>query len=626
MTSISATNWTVDFQDEGMPGNVNKIQGIIDNNASSGDTLIFNGVSYSHVYLEINKPLNIVSNVNTKILSCPSNPDNPIFTINSGGIGTNISGFQLISSGTNSVAIYINNSKNVKIENNQISSSGYGIKIENGDGAVIKNNSIKNSNIGLNLFSSSSVKILENTITNNQEGIIFDGNTSYCEISKNNISQNQGNGIALLGSESTFHQNIKITYNYINDNQDKSGIFINCSFPNMNISSNMIVNNGQHGIFMGVGSNKTDNSMIIEYNYIMDNKGYKNYEIQRIDTNDEERLLLTIGYNFYGGTSRNLASLCSITLTGIIVPELTKVSNGIYRISYLRENERTLIKEMIPHYLKIYFNDQYITIFVSGGTALIDLREYNFKSTGNQVSIYYKFPIYLLIKDNEIPIKSLDISTSTNQNKVKNGELVQYTTTVKNNGDKIVQNIQIRELIPNFDVYSFTVSKGSFDKKTMIWTIPLMNYGEIAILTISFKSNKATTYKISPILNGDGFNLKSNEISLKVEDYVSISSSNKIQSSKIKKNKATYLISIIKNSGTKSSNYIAVKIQLPKGLKILSQNYKSNFNKKTNVWKIKIPTKKIIQLKMKVKGTKKAKFKIVFNVNGKKQVKYLKIY
>jgi hypothetical protein len=160
----------------------------------------------------------------------------------------------------------------------------------------------------------------------------------------------------------------------------------------------------------------------------------------------------------------------------------------------------------------------------------------------------------------------------------------------------------------------------------MIWTIPLMDSGEIATLKISFKPNKANTYKTSPILTGNGFNLKSNEITLKVEDYVIISSSTKIQSTKIKKNKATYLISTIKNTGTKDSNYITVKIQLPKGVKLLGKNYQSNFNKKTKVWKIKIPSKKTIQLKMKVKGIKKGKFKIVFNTNGKKQTKYLRVY
>jgi len=648
MTTISATNnWTIDFQDEETPGSGEKIQEIIDNNANNGDTLIFSGNSYTNVYLEINKPLNIISNVNTTISSCPSNPDKPIFKINPGGIGTNISGFQLTLNTPNSVAIFINNSNNVKIENNYIISGGYGIKIENSNNTIIKDNSIKNSNIALSLFASNSAKILENIITDNQEGIIFDGNTSNCEVSRNNVSKNQGNGIALLGGEPTFHSNMLINYNYINDNQDGSGIFINSSFPNMKILSNMIVNNGQHGIFFGLGSNKTDQSIIIEYNWIMNNKGYLNFEILRMDTSYEERIGLNIGFNFFGGTSRGLAVLCSNTRTGIIVPQLTKVSNGLYRLSYMREALRTLVTEMIPHYMDVYLNDYYITIFVNGGTALIDFREHIFKNNGNQISVYYRYPVLIQINNNEIPIKSVAISTSTNQNNVQSGGVVQYTTTVRNNGDKKVQNIQIRELIPNFNVYSFTVSIGSFNMQTGVWTILLMNPGEIATLIISFKADRVSTYKTMAILTGDGFNLRSNEITLNVEEVrispptppptqvstpqvapkgkAIISSSNRIKSTTIRRNRSTQLISTIRNTGTITSNNIRVRIQLPKGLRVLSQSHRREFNRRTNTWIIKVPPKRTIQLKMNVRGLRKANFRIVFNINGKKQIRSLRV-
>ena len=627
LTPSSANTWTIDFDNGGMDVNTEKIQGIIDNNASSGDTLIFKGSSYTHTFITIDKPLNIVSTANTSISSCPSNPDKAVFTINQGGIGTNISGFRLSSSMANTTAIFINNTNNVKIENTYIISGGYGIMIENSRGVTIKSNSIINSNIALMLLSTNNSIIIDNIITNNQEGIILNGNTNYIEISRNNASKNQGNGIALLGSNSTFHRNVIISYNYINDNIDKSGIFINSSFPNINISSNMITNNGRHGICFDTGHDKTEHSLTIEYNYIMSNKGFSNFEIIRMDTKEEERIPFSIGYNFYGGNLRGFATLCSNIDTGIIVTELTKVSNGVYRLSYLRQNERTVIKEMIPHYMNVYLNDNLaMNIFVNGGTGNIDLREHNFKNSGNSINVYYRFITSIQIKDNEIPKKSIAIYSSTNLNKVKNGEMVQYTITVINNGDKKLQNIQIRELIPNFNVYSFSVTKGIFDKNNGIWTINSMNYGETTTLKISFKANKANTYKTSALLTGEGFNLKSNEISLKVEDYVNISSINKLKSNKIKKNKDTFLISTIKNTGTKNSNYITVKFQLPKGLKILGKNYQSKFDKKTKVWKLKVPSKKSIQLKMKVKGVKKGKFKVVFMVHNKKQSSYLRVY
>jgi len=623
LNSLSASTWTVDFADEGMPNNNDKIQGIIDVNASSGDTILFKGSSYGHLSLKINKSLNIVSNVNTRLSACPSNPQ-PIFIIDSGGRGTNITGFNISSNPTNNIAIFINGSEKVKIESCFIKSGGNGLTITNSNSITIKNTKITNSQNAIELISTNNTKIIENTLTNNQNGIVFNESTVNNEITKNNISNNQGFGIGFLGTDIVDHKNVKITYNYINDNQDKSGVYINSSFSNMNISSNILVNNGQHGIFFDLGANKTDKSIIIDYNYIMNNRGYSNFEVQRINTSDEDRLVLNMGYNFFGVSTRGLVSLCAKTSTGIIVTQITKISNGLYKLSYLRQNERTVVKEMISHYVKVYFNNEYLWIYVNQGEGIIDLRESTYKTSGNEVYTYYKYKEGININTAEIPKKTITITITTDKKIVKNGENLIYTITVKNTGDKKVNSIQLSNLIPNLNINSFSQTKGSFNKNSKIWTISSMDYNEQAILKISLKTNKANIYKTKAILTGDGLNLNSNEVSFKVEDFVKISTTNKIKNKKIKKNKSTYLSSNIKNSGSISSKTIKIKITIPKGLKVISTNYKTKFNKKTNSWKVKVPSKKTIPLKMKVKATKKAKFKIIFNVNGKKEVKYLK--
>ncbi|WP_157078633.1 right-handed parallel beta-helix repeat-containing protein [Methanobrevibacter filiformis] len=598
-----ATELTIDFDDTGMPDNINTIQSIIDS-AINGDTLIFKGLSYGHIYLTINKALNIISDVGTTLSSCPSNSDKPIFTINEGGSGTNITGFTFMSKSEDNIAIFLNNTKNV----------------------LIKKNNISGSKIAIDAVNSNYTKIIGNTITNNKDGIIFEKNTTNNEITENNISKNKEHGIIFEGGEESTHNNIKITYNYLNDNEKGSGVYINSNFPNMNISSNMLTNNEKHGVYMGYGANKTDDSIAINNNYIMNNRGFNDFEVQRVNTSDEDRLVLKMGYNFFGTQIRSLISLCAKTSTGLMGTEIKQISNGLYRLSYINSDNKSLIENIIPHYVKVYLNKESTNVYVVNGTGIIDFRESEFKTTGNEVYTYYKYKDAININDGDVPKKSLDISTTANKLNVKNGDLVQYTTTVKNNGDKKVQNINISKMIPNFNINSYNVNIGEFDKKTGLWSIPILKSGEIAILKIDLKTNKASTYKTASTLTGDGFNLKSNELSLKVEDYVKLSSSNKIKKPQIKKNKSTFLISTIKNSGTISSKYLKVKVQLPKGVKLVSVNYKNKFNKNTKTWKIKIPSKNGITLQMKVKGTKKGKNKVVFNVNGKKETKYLEVY
>ena len=81
-TIYGANNtWIIDVEDKGMPGNMEYIQGIIDN-ASSGDTILFKGSEYTHLAnIIVNKTLNIISDVGTVLSTCPSNPQEPIFRI-----------------------------------------------------------------------------------------------------------------------------------------------------------------------------------------------------------------------------------------------------------------------------------------------------------------------------------------------------------------------------------------------------------------------------------------------------------------------------------------------------------------------------------------------------------------
>ena len=67
------------------------------NNASAGDTIEITGINYEHCHFIVDKPLNIISNVGTKMSTCPSNIKGSdgigIFYFNENATGSVLSGF-----------------------------------------------------------------------------------------------------------------------------------------------------------------------------------------------------------------------------------------------------------------------------------------------------------------------------------------------------------------------------------------------------------------------------------------------------------------------------------------------------------------------------------------------------
>lgn len=618
-TSYAAT-WTIDFQDQQMPYNMDHIQGIIDN-ASSGDTILFKGSTYTHLAnIIVNKTLNIVSDVGTSLSSCPSNPQEPIFRILSGGSGSTIEGFNI---NAKEAGIIIDNATNVKIGNNNITAEGIAITVLDSLNTIITNNTIKNSGTAISSNNSNNTVIKNNTITNNDEGIISTGNTNNTEISYNNISNNNGFGV-YFNNNGELQDNIKVLYNYI-ENQGQSGIYINSSYNILSIISNMITNNNKNGIYMDSGTN-TSGQPTIEYNYLLYNTGFNEFQIQRVQIDDNNRAVLVIGYNFYGTNDRSGVRVCSKTTTGIILAELSEISKGMFQVAYKTNDTGQIIKEMIPNYVKVYLNNnsQYQYVLVKNGTGIADFREYNYSSTGNKIYTYFLKENALSINNSNIPQKSISINSKISSPTIKTGQTTKYTITVSNIGQKIIKSINIKNMIPNFAIKSFTTNIGSFNKNNKIWTVNSLKANEKAILNVYINPNKVGTFKNTATLTGDGFNKKSSLTSLKVNPAVEIKNSNKINTKKIRKNKYVTAYTTIKNYGTSSKN-IKVRISPSKGLKTYNVNYKTKYSKKTNKWTVKLPAKKSVTLKMKLKGTTKGTKKVAFNVNGKKQNKYVKV-
>lgn len=100
---------------------------------------------------------------------------------------------------------------------------------------------------------------------------------------------------------------------------------------------------------------------------------------------------------------------------------------------------------------------------------------------------------------------------------------------------------------------------------------------------------------------------------------------NTIATKNIKRSKSTIVGTILRNSGNAKSSKMYVKITVAKGLQITGANYRSVFNKNTKQWTFQMPAKKTITLKLKIKGVAKGLKKVLFNVNGKKQLGYIRV-
>ncbi|MEL7671183.1 right-handed parallel beta-helix repeat-containing protein [Methanobacterium sp.] len=143
--TVSAANHTVN------PGN--SIQSVI-NNASSNDTIIVNdnnGSAYTYTEnLVINKTLALQAKNGANITIRALNASKPVLTVNSGGSGSVISGFN-IKGVTNSTGIFLNSVMNCTIHNNTIYDNNYGVNVFDSSFNNITQNMIKRNSYGLYL-------------------------------------------------------------------------------------------------------------------------------------------------------------------------------------------------------------------------------------------------------------------------------------------------------------------------------------------------------------------------------------------------------------------------------------------------------------------------------------------
>ncbi|WP_321423188.1 PQQ-binding-like beta-propeller repeat protein [uncultured Methanobacterium sp.] len=286
------------------------VQSILDN-AESGSTVVFLGTVYENLKLVINKPLNLLSNVGTRIIT--NSLGEAVFIINgTQASGTQVTGFDIITNTTS--GILVNNTSNVIISNVQVTSNGgTACNVNESSYITIKDSNFSNSSVGVQITNSSNTLLNRNTITDNQNngiglenarnttvtcGVISDNGENGAKIyNSSNITLNDidvtGNGKAgaegsgksgvyIEKSDNVQVTNSQITGNYygintkdiiqtfingntINDNL-RDGVILNGNSKNTNISSNYIQRNDN-----GIHINCSYENLYIEANIITDN-------------------------------------------------------------------------------------------------------------------------------------------------------------------------------------------------------------------------------------------------------------------------------------------------------------------------------------------------------------------
>ena len=491
------------------------------NQANPGDTIIITGKEYVHCHFVVDKQLNIISNVGTTMTPCPSDTSGSgstgIFYISESASGTVLSGFTLKNdlSRDNTYSLYINGADNVTIDNCKIENiNGPGIKITGTTGTTITNSEIKNSNVGILVTDSNNIEITNNLIESNQDsGIHISTGVSDSYIGNNTINANNYNGIKFSSAVNSEIRNNKITNNRDANTQNEAhngnGIYVDCNITNMVIKGNLIQENGQNGVC----NSPNVQNLVDQYVQIIDN----NYFIAHNNRGAVTQTSSGTGSVFVWSNYYVLESFCGATFyspgeyksTGVkdlILGDVVLIEKGVYSVSFIVSSTGEIAKELNSIELTFFLNkedtnpiptenDQYITVKVINGTAIADLTNFEYKSTGNVLTVIG--PGYGPITTTSTPnrpqeiinIPDSDIPTTTVETSLEGKDLTKifgvsgaYEVTLTDKNGNPLANQTIIITIDGIDYEKVTDENG------------------IASLTINLR---AGTYKLTAVYEGN---------------------------------------------------------------------------------------------------------------------------
>ncbi len=192
---------------------IQKIQELLDN-AEPNSKFVFDYEELYGANFTINKPLNIITNVNTKLIG---NGNQPVFILTENAKNSTINGFIIENKGAD--GILISNTDSVKVLNSIVSASdACGVNIVNSKNTVIKDTGVDNSTNGVKVTNSLNTDLERLTIKNSYDNGVWILNSKNTVLTDSLLESNgedpytsSANQILLDGSTNT-----KITDNIIN--------------------------------------------------------------------------------------------------------------------------------------------------------------------------------------------------------------------------------------------------------------------------------------------------------------------------------------------------------------------------------------------------------------------------
>ena len=395
------------------------------NNASAGDTIEITGTNYEHCHFIVDKQLTIISNVDTKIGTCPSNYQVSdgigIFYFTENATGSILSGFTFSNDAAkrgsvDPYAVYLNGASNITITNCKVTevTDGPGIYVVNSSNINIDKVTVRKSNKGIHLTDSNNINITESAIErNNEAGIYVGENVENTNIVNNTIYLNNWKGI-YYGS----CVNSNVTRNNITANRDESvqsratqgtGIYVDSEIQALRIKGNNIYQNGNYGIF---NSYKTTSSIdkIKSYDDLekieeVDENFFTNHLTRGIYTQQTAQggtYTVYVKSNFYANEQ-----FCPSTYyepgmlrrgeRDLIFSEIGEVEPGIYNVSFIKKHTDEIAENLNTVDLTFFLNkattkagieanDQARVVRVVNGTGIADFTDAKYKSKNNNIT------------------------------------------------------------------------------------------------------------------------------------------------------------------------------------------------------------------------------------------------
>lgn len=250
---------------------IQKIQELLDN-AEPNSKFVFD---YSELYganFTINKPLNIITNVNTRLVG---NGNQPVFTLTENAKNSTINGFIIENDGAD--GILISNADSVKVLNTVVSAS---------------------DSCGINIIDSKNTLVKDTVVDNSTDGVKVT-NSLNTDLERITVKNSDDNGVWILNSKNTVLTDSLLESNGEDPYTSSANQILCDGSTNTKITNNII----NYGVF-GIHLKNTNDGIIIDNNTVYEGVGDAIYLTGRylnlnITHNTLEGCFMGINFNGY---------------------------------------------------------------------------------------------------------------------------------------------------------------------------------------------------------------------------------------------------------------------------------------------------------------------------------------